>query len=49
MNLEEQKSNFDKQLSEAIRKSESISMEIKLIKSKIRKLDKIIEQANSLK
>jgi len=49
MNLEEQKTTFEKQLGEAITKRNQIEIEIKLIKSKIRKLDKIIEQANSLK
>jgi len=48
MNLTEQKTNFEKQLAEAIAKSESLAIEIKLIKSKLKKLDKIIKDAESL-
>jgi hypothetical protein len=48
MNLTEQKTNFEKQLAEAIAKSDQLATEIKLIKSKLKKLDKIMKQAETL-
>jgi len=48
MNLHQQKETFEKQLSEAIAKSAALDYEIKMIKSKIKKLDKIIKEAEAL-
>ena len=49
MNLTQTKTTFESQLAEALAKKESLDIEIKVIKSKIKKLDKLIKQAEEIK
>jgi len=48
MNLHDQKATFEKQLQLVIEKSKELEIETRLIKSKLRKLDRIIKEAEEL-
>jgi len=48
MNLHDQKATFEKQLQLAIDKSIELTHEIRMIKSKLKKLDKIIKESKAL-
>ncbi len=48
MNLHEQKAKLEQQLSEVTEKLKLLSFDEKLLRSKIKKLDKVIEQANEV-